>query len=152
MRKLATITAAVAALAIQSPATAAMGQCFDAYGRPYGPPHNTDNPPYAMICQAYRIGGHCTQVGAGWAESNCGIGPRYRDQGRYKSAPRGYDYENTWPKREGKWQEEEKRKRDEAKDWEKRKRDEAKDWEKRKRDEAKDWEKRKRDEEKLKHD
>jgi hypothetical protein len=98
MKKLATVTAVLAALGAigsQSPANAAMGQCFDGSGRPFGPPQNTDNPNYGMICQAYRVGGHCTHVGAGWAESNCGIGPRYNrgqyQQPRYYDSPR-YDY------------------------------------------------------------
>lgn len=81
MRKLACITAALgAAIAIgaESPAMAAVGQCFDAYGRAVGPPHDTDNPPYAMICSVYRRGGHCTHVQPQWAESNCGLAPRYR--------------------------------------------------------------------------
>jgi hypothetical protein len=81
MRKLACMTAALAAvfvIAAETPAIAAVGQCFDANGRPFGPPHDTDNPPYARICEAYRRGGHCTHVGAGWAESNCGWGRRYR--------------------------------------------------------------------------
>lgn len=93
MRKLAvvTITAAIGllgALAVATPALAAVGQCFDAYGRRVGPPHNTDNPPYAMICDVYRRGGSCTHVGAGWAESNCGYNtPRYQyrdDRYRYR--------------------------------------------------------------------
>src|SRR5690349_21172844 len=80
MRKLACLAAALGALFVagaESPAFAAMGQCFDAYGRPVGAPHNTDNPPYAFICSVYRRGGQCTSVQPGWAESNCGFGPRY---------------------------------------------------------------------------
>lgn len=87
MRKLASVIASLTALAgvgAQSPADAAVGQCFDAYGRPFGPPHNTDNPPYGLICQAYRRGGHCTHVGAGWAESNCG-GLRQRPSYQYRN-------------------------------------------------------------------
>jgi hypothetical protein len=98
MKKLATVTAILAALGaigFQSPAIATMGQCFDGDGRPYGPPQNTDNPNYGMICQAYRIGGHCTHVNAGWAESNCGIGPRRGQYGqpRYYDTPR-YNYDS----------------------------------------------------------
>ena len=81
MKKLATVTAALVALfaiGAESPANAAMGQCFDAYGRPVGPPHNTDNPPYGLICSVYRRGGRCTHVQDGWAISNCGLAPRYR--------------------------------------------------------------------------
>jgi hypothetical protein len=95
MKKLATLTAVLAAvgalgaMGAPSPAMAAMGQCFDAYGRPAGPPHNTDNPPYGMICNVYRQGGQCTHVQPGWAESNCGIAPRYRRQ--YEYNPR-YNY------------------------------------------------------------
>jgi hypothetical protein len=102
MRKLAYLTAALgAAIAIgaESPATAAVGQCFDASGRPFGPPHDTDNPPYARMCEAYRRGGYCTHVGAGWAESTCDWGRRqryrYRDdryQDDYPRYRRRYDY------------------------------------------------------------
>ena len=80
MKKLACVTAALGALVmigIGGPADAAMGQCFDAYGRPIGPPHSTDNPPYGMICSVYAQGGQCTYVQPGWAESNCGYAPRY---------------------------------------------------------------------------
>ena len=95
MRTLATVTAALGllgAIAAANPASAAMGQCFDAYGRPFGPPHNTDNPPYGMICQAYRAGGHCTHVQPEWAASNCGLAPRgYYNRGQQ------YDY-NTRPR------------------------------------------------------
>jgi hypothetical protein len=65
-------------LGVESPAIAATGQCFDAYGRPVGPPHNTDNPPYGLICSVYRRGGTCTHVQEQWAQSNCGLAPRYR--------------------------------------------------------------------------
>ncbi len=80
MKKLAIVTAAlgaVALLGVGTPANAAMGQCFDAYGRPVGPPHNTDNPPYSLICSVYAQGGYCTHVGPGWAENSCGYTPRY---------------------------------------------------------------------------
>jgi hypothetical protein len=90
MKTLATVTAALGllgVLAAATPASAAMGQCFDAHGRPFGPPHNTDNPPYGMICQAYRAGGHCTHVQPQWAASNCGLTPR----GYYN---RGYNYDS----------------------------------------------------------
>ena len=97
MRKLVYLSAALAAFAVigaGSPASAAMGQCFDAYGRPVGPPHNTDNPPYGMICSVYRRGGSCTHVQPGWAESNCGITPRYRYYREYREdfPRRRYDY------------------------------------------------------------
>jgi hypothetical protein len=110
MKKLATVTAVLAALGAigaQAPANAAVGQCFDGYGRPYGPPQNTDNPNYGMICQAYRMGGHCTHVGGSWAESNCGIGPRrsydpgprYYQPRHYNERPRGErrGRNNTYP-------------------------------------------------------
>jgi len=90
MRKLAIVTAAIGllgAFAAETPAYAAMGVCFDAYGRRVGPPHNTDNPPYAMICSVYRQGGTCTGVQPQWAQANCGFAPRYqyRDDGyRYR--------------------------------------------------------------------
>ncbi|HEY7609380.1 MAG TPA: hypothetical protein VIF14_09125 [Alphaproteobacteria bacterium] len=80
MKKLATVTAALVALfaiGAESPANAALGQCFDAYGRPVGPPHSTDNPPYGLICSVYAQGGQCTHVQPGWAENNCGVAPRY---------------------------------------------------------------------------
>jgi hypothetical protein len=70
--------AALAAIGSGTPAVAAVGQCFDASGRPFGPPHNTDNPPYRLLCEAYRRGGYCTNVQPGWAEANCDIRPRYR--------------------------------------------------------------------------
>ena len=102
MKTLATVTAAVGllgAIAAATPASAAMGQCFDAYGRPYGPPHDTDNPPYGMICQAYRVGGHCTHVQPGWAETNCGIGaPRgYRNRGYYYEPQPQYRNRGYYP-------------------------------------------------------
>jgi hypothetical protein len=80
MKKLAMVTAAlgaVAMLGVGSPANAAMGQCFDAYGRPVGPPHSTDNPPYGMICSVYAQGGQCTHVDPAWAVGNCGYAPSY---------------------------------------------------------------------------
>ena len=96
MRKLAivTVTAAIGllgALAAETPAFAARGQCFDSYGRPVGPPHNTDNPNYGMICAVYRRGGTCTGVQQAWADANCGYTPRYqyRDD-RYRDD--GYRY------------------------------------------------------------
>jgi hypothetical protein len=100
MRKLACLAAALGALVVigaESPAFAAMGQCFDAYGRPVGPPHNTDNPPYGFICSVYRRGGQCTHVQPTWAENNCGLAPRYRyrdDRYRYRDDYRRgrYDY------------------------------------------------------------
>jgi hypothetical protein len=92
MRKIACLTAALSALALvaaESPALAAMGQCFDASGRPVGAPHSTDNPPYGMICSVYRRGGTCSHVQPSWAASNCGIGPRYHQNYRDRSY---YDY------------------------------------------------------------
>lgn len=80
MKTLACLTATLGllgAIAAVNPAAAAAGQCFDAYGRPVGPPHNTDNPPYGLICSVYRQGGQCTHVQPQWAEANCGIGPRH---------------------------------------------------------------------------
>ena len=91
MKTIACMTAALGllgAIAAVNPAAAAMGQCFDAYGRPVGPPHNTDNPPYGLICSVYRQGGQCTHVQYDWAVSNCGLAPRsqgYRQ--RYDYAP-----------------------------------------------------------------
>jgi hypothetical protein len=80
------------AIAAVNPAAAATGQCFDAYGRPVGPPHSTDNPPYALICSVYRRGGHCTHVTQQWTNSECGLTPRYqyRDY-RYRDEYRGYN-------------------------------------------------------------
>src|SRR5262245_14195725 len=107
MKKLAYVTAVLGALAAlgaaQSPAAAAVGQCFDAYGRPAGPPHNTDNPPYGLICSVYRAGGSCTHVQPGWAESNCGYAPRYSHydgRGYYDApqySPRHYNYRAATP-------------------------------------------------------
>lgn len=102
MKTLATLTAALGllgALGAANPAAADVGQCFDAWGRPLGPPHNTDNPPYGLICQVYRQGGRCTHVQPQWAASNCGFRPRghynrgyydYDSSPRYRS--RRYDY------------------------------------------------------------
>ena len=90
MRTVARLLATISALAVVGvgvPAIAAMGQCYDGYGRPFGPPHNTDNPPYDLICRAYQAGGSCTHVQPGWAESNCGIGPRYP---AYRVSPYNY--------------------------------------------------------------
>jgi len=100
MKTLAIATAALSvlgAITVANPASAATGQCFDAYGRPFGPPHNTDNPPYALLCQAYRIGGHCTHVGPGWAENTCpGVAPRsgyrYDDDRHPRYRSRHHDY------------------------------------------------------------
>jgi hypothetical protein len=94
MRKLAYVAAALVAcgaIGVGTPAEAAIGQCFDAYGRPVGPPHDTKNPPYGFICQVYRAGGSCTHVQPQWAASNCGYnyGPRYRYRDRYYQ--RDYD-------------------------------------------------------------
>jgi hypothetical protein len=100
MRKLAAAAAvlgALVAIGAEQPAVAAVGQCFDASGRPVGPPHNTDNPPYGLICSVYRRGGHCTHVQPQWAESNCGLAPRYRyrdnryDDGYRRYRRRDYD-------------------------------------------------------------
>ena len=92
MKKIAWVTAALGALmaiGAESPAMAAVGQCFDARGRPFGPPHNTDNPPYGMICDAYRRGGYCTGVQPSWAQNNCGFRPRY-NYGPYYDRDRYY--------------------------------------------------------------
>jgi hypothetical protein len=100
MKALACVTAALGLLgtiAAANPASAAMGQCFDAYGRPFGPPHDTDNPPYGLICQAYRQGGRCTHVQYNWAVSNCGLAPRYGH--RYDSYGYEYDYDDYRPRR-----------------------------------------------------
>ena len=87
MRKLIAAAAAVSALAVlgaESPALAAMGQCFDGYGRPIGGPYSTDNPPYGRLCAAFRAGGSCTGVQPQWAENNCGLAPRYRYRDSYR--------------------------------------------------------------------
>jgi len=89
MKTRVSVTAALGllgAIATANPASAAMGQCFDAYGRPVGPPHNTDNPPYGLICSVYRQGGQCTHVQYNWAVNNCGLAPRYQGYREY------YDY------------------------------------------------------------
>jgi hypothetical protein len=94
MRKLACLVAAVSAagaIAAATPASAAVGQCYDATGRPFGPPHNTDNPPYRMICQAYLRGGWCTHVQPGWARNTCPqILPGYYSAPRYQYRERQY--------------------------------------------------------------
>lgn len=99
MRTLASMTAALGllgAIAAVNPAAAATGQCFDAYGRPVGPPHDTDNPPYGLICSVYRQGGQCTHVQPQWAYSNCGIAPRYGYRRQYDHGRRyDYDYDRT---------------------------------------------------------
>jgi len=99
MRKLAlaTVSAAIGllgAVAAETPAFARVGQCLDAYGRPFGPPYNTSNPPYGMLCSAYRQGGSCTGVAPQWAESYCGYTPRYRyyRDDRYRYRDDGYRY------------------------------------------------------------
>ena len=95
MKKLACVTAALVALfaiGAESPANAAMGQCFDAYGRPVGPPHNTDNPPYSLICSVFAQGGQCSGVDPAWAANNCGLGPRYAP-GYYDKGYPQYYYE-----------------------------------------------------------
>lgn len=102
MKTLATVTAALGllgALATANPAAAGMGQCFDGYGRPMGPPYSTDNPPYGQICQVYRQGGQCTGVQPNWAANNCGFQPRYYNRGydydrgpRYRSRRDDYEY------------------------------------------------------------
>jgi hypothetical protein len=99
MKTLASMTAALGllgAIAAVNPAAAATGQCFDAYGRPVGPPHDTDHPPYGLICSVYRQGGQCTHVQPQWAYSNCGIAPRHGYHGHYDRYPRHrsreYDY------------------------------------------------------------
>jgi hypothetical protein len=87
MKTLATMTAALGflgAIGATNPAAAAPAQCFDAYGRPYGPPYDSSHPNYAMICQAFRIGGHCLHVDPQWAVNSCGLSPRGNyDRGRY---------------------------------------------------------------------
>ena len=103
MKKLACVTAALGALVmigVGGPASAAMGQCFDAHGRPVGPPHDTDNPPYGMICSIYAQGGQCTHVQPGWAESNCAYAPRYRSQYHYDPKP-DYGYKRQYDKPQG---------------------------------------------------
>jgi hypothetical protein len=105
MKKLAVMTAALGALVAfgaWAPANAGMGQCFDAYGRPAGPPHDTDNPPYGMICAVYRAGGHCTGVQDSWAVSNCGLAPRYQYQRNYYQRPQ-YDYTPPYYQRQRRW-------------------------------------------------
>ncbi len=87
MRTLATVTAALGllgAVGAMNPAAAAPAQCFDGYGRPYGPPYDSSHPNYAMICQAFRMGGHCMHVDPQWAVSSCGLNRRgYYDRGHY---------------------------------------------------------------------
>lgn len=100
MRKLACLAAGLGAVVVagaESPASAGPGRCFDAYGRPTGPIYNTDAPPYGLICGVLRRGGSCTGVDPGWAQSNCGFGPRYyryNDRGypRYWNRYDRYDY------------------------------------------------------------
>ncbi len=101
MRSFAALAAvaAIAMIGAESPAHAAMGQCFDGAGRTVGGPYNTDNPPYGVICSAFQRGGYCTGVQPSWAENNCGYTPRYRyrDDGyRYRDEDwryrRRYDY------------------------------------------------------------
>lgn len=105
MKALATMTAALGllgAIGAATPASAAVGQCYDAYGRPFGQPFDTDHPSYGMICQAFRIGGHCTHVDPQWAASSCGLQPRgHYNRGYYRDEPdsrphyrsRQYDYD-----------------------------------------------------------
>ena len=92
MKTLACVTVALGmfgAIAAVNPAAAATGQCFDAYGRPVGPPHDTDNPPYGLICSVYRQGGQCTHVQYSWAVGNCGLAPRHQGyREHYDYAPR----------------------------------------------------------------
>jgi hypothetical protein len=107
MRKVAYLMAALGALGAvgaASPASAAMGQCFDAYGRPASAPYSTDNPPYGLFCAIYRRGGTCTGVQPQWAEANCGIRPRYNryDYQYQYQYPRGYydrGYNRYYPNR-----------------------------------------------------
>jgi hypothetical protein len=88
--RLLAIFGALAVVGVGTPAFAAMGQCYDSYGRPVGPPHNTDNPPYDLICSVYAQGGQCTHVQPGWAESNCGLAPR--DSPGYDKGYPQYNY------------------------------------------------------------
>ena len=105
MKKLSCVTAALVALfaiGAESPANAAMGQCFDAYGRPVGPPHSTDNPPYSLICSVFAQGGQCTGVDPAWAASNCGWSPSYYDKGyQYRDDPRYKPYYRLYYNRGG---------------------------------------------------
>jgi hypothetical protein len=90
MRTLATVLAVLGLLAgigVGSPAVAGPAQCFDGYGRPFGPPYDSSRPNYDMICRAFGIGGYCTNVDPQWAVDSCGPRPR----GRYD---RGYRYDD----------------------------------------------------------
>jgi hypothetical protein len=88
MKSLATVTAALGllgAVGAMNPAAAAPAQCFDAYGRPYGPPYDSSHPNYAMICQAFRMGGHCLHVDPQWAVNSCGLNRgSYYNRGHYE--------------------------------------------------------------------
>jgi hypothetical protein len=86
MRILTAAAILAAFLVPAAPASAATGQCYDAYGRPVGGPFDTFNPNRAFIDSVIARGGNCTVVAAPGYPS----APGY--QGAYPAPGYGYQY------------------------------------------------------------
>ena len=65
MRVFALATALIGAVVSVAPASAAVGQCYDAYGRPIGQAYDTNYPNYAFTQYVLRSGGTCVAVNPG---------------------------------------------------------------------------------------
>lgn len=65
MRSFAFATALVGTVVSAAPALAAVGQCYDAYGRPVGHAYDTNYPNYTFMQSVMRSGGACVAVNPG---------------------------------------------------------------------------------------
>ena len=79
MRAFALATALIGAVVSVAPASAAVGQCYDAYGRPIGQAYDTNYPNYALTQYVRQIGGSCVAVspGPGAYNNSYGSGQYY---------------------------------------------------------------------------
>ena len=90
MRSFVLATAFVGAVVSAAPALAAVGQCYDAYGRPVGPAYDTNYPNHALMQSVMRSGGACVAVNPG--PGQYAYPPT---QGHYYSDPTGSGH-SSW--------------------------------------------------------
>src|SRR5215468_9098369 len=87
MRILVLAAVAIAAAAAASPALAATGQCYDAYGRPVGGPFDTFNPNRAFIDSVTARGGRCQVYDRQGAYPPPAYAPGYPSYYQYRMGP-----------------------------------------------------------------